>query len=233
MGIPVQYDEFGRPVCPRFANPPQTQKPEKQDGTWEATTAVREWLKQFKESAGNFAEDTGCNRDTILLVFAGFVSQDPQVVADALGKNVRWVRPRVERLRTMGLWTDGTTPGPRFGTWIEGTSDDPNAEVEPAIWVPILLDILEIEGELESRENEAGELEFHIKKQRPEADGRTKRRGPRKTPKDKFAAYRQRNVAEGRCPRCGKKPETDLVLCNTCRAKKIANYAKNAGGHTG
>lgn len=57
-------------------------------------------------------------------------------------------------------------------------------------------------------------------------DGRTLRRGARKPPKDKWAAYYHRQVAKGLCPRCSNPPEAEFVLCNECRKKKKAIYRR-------
>lgn len=50
-------------------------------------------------------------------------------------------------------------------------------------------------------------------------DGRTTKRGTQGTPKNKHVRYTANMRKQGKCPRCGKKPEEDLVLCNRCRQK--------------
>lgn len=56
-------------------------------------------------------------------------------------------------------------------------------------------------------------------------DGRMSRRGVG-DPKDKHARYRHRNLSAGKCPRCGKPPETELRLCNECRVKRRESYRR-------
>lgn len=50
-------------------------------------------------------------------------------------------------------------------------------------------------------------------------DGRMAQRGVRVSAHDKHSHWRQRNRTKGLCERCGKKPETERVLCNGCTEK--------------
>ena len=178
MGIPVQYDEFGRPISPRFAEPaqpdfPRIHEPKKREGTFATTLRVKEWLSHFGDGAREFAEDTGCEADVILLVMAGFISQSVQVVADAMGRNTRWVRPRVKRLRDMGIWVGEDRVGPRFDAWYAGMRENGSGKIGPKLWVPMLLDIMEIDGQLESERDESGELRFFLSKRGSKLAGDT------------------------------------------------------------
>lgn len=51
-------------------------------------------------------------------------------------------------------------------------------------------------------------------------DGRMMpQRGIRVPAHDKWSRYRQRNMARGLCTNCGKQPETEKVMCNSCTEK--------------
>lgn len=51
-------------------------------------------------------------------------------------------------------------------------------------------------------------------------------RGPRKPPKNKYAAYRHRNMAKGVCVICGKPRDNETTLCNFHREKQSARRRK-------
>ena len=167
MGIPVQYDEFGRPVSPRWAQAakpdfPRIHKPKKREGTWTTTCRVKRWLANFRKDFTAFAEEMGCEADSLLLVMAGFISQDIQILSDAMQRSTRWIRPRAARLRKMEMWVGGTELGPRFGAWYEAlTDDDRSRDAEFAI--RMLLDAMEIDGQMESTHDESGELLFRMR----------------------------------------------------------------------
>ena len=166
MGVPVQYDEFGQPVSPRFAevspkpDTPQICEPERREGTFATTLRVRKWLSEFRPGFEEFSKEMGCDSDVMLLVMAGLISQSIQIVADAIERNTRWVRPRVKRLREMGMWLGEDKLGPRFDAWYAAMTDDGAGDIGPELYIPVLLDILEIDGELESERDADGELRF-------------------------------------------------------------------------
>lgn len=157
MGIPVQYDEFGQPVSPRFTDTADC------EGTFAVTSRVRAWLSEWREGFAAFSEEMGCEPDVMLLVMAGLFSQDVQIVADAMERNTRWVGPRVKRLREMGMWMGEDDLGPRFDVWYAAMDDNPNGEIGPELYIPVVLDILEIDGLIESRQGEDGEIRYYAK----------------------------------------------------------------------
>ena len=160
MGIPVQYDEFGQPISPRFVEATAAKESE---GSFAVTSRVRAWLSEWREGFVAFSEEMGCEPDVMLLVVAGLISQDVQIVADAMERNTRWVHPRVKRLQEMGMWVGEDKLGRRFDVWYAAMADNPNAEIGPELYLPVVLDILEIDGLIESRQGEDGEIRYYPK----------------------------------------------------------------------
>lgn len=172
MAEPVQYDDDGRPVMPRFANrgndatlldavieqtcgKPRTRRKRPTEAT--ATQVIR-WLDDFHDELVTYAEWAGIEPETVLLVFAGFVSQKPSILAMALDRDIVWVTERVRRLLAMGIWggrdDDGRLfLGGRFGAWMEDT--------EQAQWETVL-DLMVIEGILVCQECDDGEMEYAL-----------------------------------------------------------------------
>lgn len=59
-------------------------------------------------------------------------------------------------------------------------------------------------------------------------DGRTLQRGRISLLDNKYIRYYHNCRAKGLCPRCGKTPESDYVLCNHCRLVKRRSYQRQA-----
>lgn len=176
MGIPVQHDEFGQPISPRFtdaAKPdsPQIDKPGEREGTGQTTLRIRAWLDRWRKCFEPFAEEMGCEVDVMLLVMVGSISQNVQIVADAMEKNARWVRPRVKRLLDMGMWAGGDTLGPRFETWDAVLTGEVTDDNETELGVGMLLDTMEIDGVLESTYDDDGELLWRLREHGTKSDG--------------------------------------------------------------
>lgn len=163
MGIPVTYDDEGRPVSPRWADVPEAPMAENREGTDSVRVRLRKWLAKCEECFARFAEDAGCETDVILLLMAGAVSQDAQIVADAMEKSPRWVRPRVKRLRRMGMWQGGVTLGSRFSTWHKAITGEFAVTDETEVYIGMVLDILKIDGMVESQCDASGEPLFRLR----------------------------------------------------------------------
>ena len=58
-------------------------------------------------------------------------------------------------------------------------------------------------------------------------DGRMAKRGIRVEAHDKHSRYRQNCRRKGLCPRCGKEPAENKVLCDRCAEIKRHSYIKN------
>jgi hypothetical protein len=162
-GTPVFYDDDGRPVSPRWAPAPEEPTAEKQVDTGLVTLRIRKWLADYKEGFVELAECLGCEADVMLLLMVGFVSQDTQIIADAMEWSPRWVRPRVNRLRKMGMWSGGVTLGSRFGIWNKALTGEFSVTNENEVGIEILLDIMEIDGIIESRCDTSGEPMFRLR----------------------------------------------------------------------
>ena len=161
-GTPVYYDDEGRPVSPRWAPAPEAPVAEKREDTGSVTLRLRKWLAIFEEIFADFAEDMGCEVDVMVLLMAGLVSQDIQIVADAMKRSTRWVRPRVNRLRKMGMWLGDETLGPRYDSWEAALTGDFTNKTEDEATMGILVDTMEVDGLIKSRRDASGKLRFHL-----------------------------------------------------------------------
>lgn len=117
-------------------------RPKRYPGRLEPSSeACREWVDRLR---GRFDLPPGEMLDTVLLLFMGFATQRARSSAAAIGRDDVWVRPRVARLRAMGLWRGGARIGSRFDCWL-GRGDRPGLEC--------YLDLLEISGKISSDRN--------------------------------------------------------------------------------
>lgn len=148
MPQPMQRDEYGRPVFPRFAanDKPKTRLQE-----------IREYIAGADaDGLLDFAESNGIDPDLLRLCLIGLFEQRVTTAMRVLDRPKSWVKPRVDRLRKMGLWVGSASLGGRFASWL-----DENGGMEA------LLDCMEIDGVVESK-MVAGERRYRLRKDKNE-----------------------------------------------------------------
>ena len=151
--VEATYDSRGRLVMPRFAgecNEPTNTKEPHHHVVYPVLRKAVEFLEEMRGEIVAWADDMGCEPDTVLLAMLGFITQDIQTCCQALKRSRSWVEPRVKRMIEMGLWVGGTSLGSRFGAWVDGDHAGMSA----------LLDVMVIDGTLDTSTSEDGECVY-------------------------------------------------------------------------
>ncbi len=158
--IPAKYSADGRLLLPdRYADTDDFQQlldkplaapaPKPDQAMLARVERCLAFLTVLDPEIVEWCRDTGCPLDTVRLVFVGAFGQSVDFAKAVISSRpLSWIRPRVQRLKAMGLWVGGRNLGERFGPWIEEGENHGLLAV---------LDVLEIEGLAESKLDDNGE----------------------------------------------------------------------------
>lgn len=157
MPIPAAFDEQGRLIqvvpsdglasCIEAASIVRGMEPQCQVKETFATPLeqhidkCRAFLSRFEDGFMEFATKNDVDVRCLRLCILGFMEQRYTIAQRILGiGNYYWVTTRCSNLQRMGMWVGNNELGDRFGAWLE-----------PDSGFQVLLDVMEIDGELISK----------------------------------------------------------------------------------